>query len=303
MPLAPLPEPDEKLRRFKGIFVGTIVSALLFATLLLLNILQTASLAIKPFSPKGFRRANRWMANTWWGWCALAAERLYGTAVIVSGDDVPARENAIVILNHQEMADITVIFSFARAKERLGDLKWFVKDILKYVPGVGWGMLFLDCPFIKRDWTADREYIHGVFENILHNDVPVWLMTFVEGTRLRPEKIARSQAYAEQHGKMPLQHVLTPRTKGFVASVQALRGHVEAVYDVTIGYVDGVPTLWQWTKGYVPRVHLNVRRYAMDRMPEGSDALTSWLHERFQEKDLLLDHYYRHGLFPAGTPT
>lgn len=301
MPLKPLPEPPSRLARLKGLVSGSIASAFLFSTLIGFNVLQTASLAIKLFSPKTFRRANRWMAKAWWGWCALGAEKIYGTTLIMSGDNVPKRENAIVILNHQEMADITVIFSFARAKERVGDLKWFVKDVLKYVPGIGWGMLFLDCPYVKRDWTSDRDYIHRVFQNILKNDVPLWLMTFAEGTRVRPEKIARSQDYAENHGLAQLKHVLIPRTKGFVASVQSLRGHIDAVYDLTIGYVDGVPTLWQWIKGYVRRVHLNVRRHAIDALPEDSEALSGWLMERFQEKDELLDYYYTHRAFPTAS--
>jgi 1-acyl-sn-glycerol-3-phosphate acyltransferase len=299
MPLEPLPDPESKLARLKGVVSGSIASAFLFSTLIAFNVLQTASLAIKIFSPKAFRRINQQMARIWWGWCALGAEKGYGTTLIMSGDDVPMRENAIVVLNHQEMADITVIFSFARAKGRVGDLKWFVKDILKYVPGVGWGMLFLDCPFIKRDWTADKDYIHGVFKNLLKYDVPLWLMTFAEGTRVRPEKIVRSQEYAEKQGLPRLKHVLIPRTKGFVASVQSLRGHVDAVYDLTIGYVGGVPTLWQWIKGYVRKVHLDVRRYAIDAMPEDGNALSTWLIERYQEKDLLLDYYYQNSAFPT----
>jgi 1-acyl-sn-glycerol-3-phosphate acyltransferase len=302
MPLKPLADPASRLTRFKGLVSGSIASAFLFSALIGFNLLQTASLLIKLFSPRAFRRANRWMANVWWGWCALGAEKLYGTTLIMSGDDVPKRENAIVILNHQDMADITVIFSFAKAKERVGDLKWFVKDILKYVPGVGWGMLFIDCLFIKRDWTADRDYIHRVFRNILNYEVPIWLMTFVEGTRVRPEKIASSREYAEKQGLTPLKHVLVPRTKGFVASVQSLRGHIDAVYDLTIGYVDGVPTLWQWIKGYVRQVHVNVRRFAIDVMPEDGEALADWLLSRFQEKDLLLDYYYANSAFPAATP-
>jgi 1-acyl-sn-glycerol-3-phosphate acyltransferase len=302
MPLEPLPEPDSRLARLKGFVSGSIASAFLFSTLIAFNVLQTASLVIKLFSPKAFRRVNQRMARIWWGWCALGAEKVYGTKWIMSGDDVPPRENAIVVLNHQEMADITVIFSFARAKGRVGDLKWFVKDVLKYVPGIGWGMLFLDCPFIKRNWTADKEYIHRVFRNILKNDVPLWLMTFVEGTRVRPEKIARSREYAEKQGMKPFDHVLIPRTKGFVASVQALRGHVDAVYDLTIGYVGGVPTLWQWIKGYVRKVHLHVRRYAIDAVPEDGEALSDWLIKRFEEKDRLLDDFYTNRAFPA-TPS
>ena len=303
MPLNPLPEPDSSLARFKGFVSGLIASAFLFSTLIGFNVLQTLSLVIKIFSPKAFRRLNQRMARIWWGWCALGAEKVYGTKWIMSGDDVPKKENAIVVLNHQDMADITVIFSFARAKERVGDLKWFVKDILKYVPGVGWGMLFLDCPFIKRDWTADKDYIHSVFRNLLDYDVPLWLMMFAEGTRVRPQKLVRSREYAEKQGMKPLEHVLFPRTKGFVASVQSLRGHVDAVYDLTIGYVGGVPTLWQWIKGYVRKVHLDVRRYAIDTMPEDGDALSGWLIKRFEEKDLRLAHFYTNGAFPATSDT
>ena len=84
--------------------------------------------------------------SLWWGWCATAAKRINGTEVVFHGDPVPVGENAVVLLNHQEMTDVCVMFALAQAKERLGDLKWFVKDIVKYVvPGVGWGMLFLDC--------------------------------------------------------------------------------------------------------------------------------------------------------------
>ena len=66
------------------------------------------------------------------------------------------------------MADITFLMDFAYRKGRLGDMKWMVKDIIKYVPGVGWGMLFLDCIFVKRDWTTDKESIRKTFDARWH---------------------------------------------------------------------------------------------------------------------------------------
>ncbi len=101
---------------------------------------------------------------------------------------------------------------------------------------------------------------------------------------------------------MPLRHVLYPRTKGFVATVQTLRGHITAVYDVTIGYVGGVPSMWQWTRGNVPRVHIHVRRFPVDRLPAGDTALAEWLVAGFRAKDALLDALYRDGTFPAAVP-
>jgi 1-acyl-sn-glycerol-3-phosphate acyltransferase len=302
MPLNPLPEPAGRSERISGFMKGLVVSAFLFSTLLAFNFLQTASLVIKLFSQRAFRRANRSLANLWWTWCALIAEKGYRIRFAMSGDNVPERENAIVVLNHQDMADITVTFTLARSKKRIGDLKWFVKDVLKYVPGVGWGMLFLDCLFVKRNWTDDREYILRVFQNILKYRVPVWIMIFAEGTRVRPDKLEKSRRFAEENGFRPLRHLLLPRTKGFVATMQALPEHTDAVYDVTIGYVRGVPSLWQWIKGYVREVHVHVRRFPMRDIPRGEEEIASWLVKRFEEKDDLLDVYYRTGAFPKDQP-
>jgi 1-acyl-sn-glycerol-3-phosphate acyltransferase len=212
------------------------------------------------------------------------------------------RENAIVISNHQQMPDITFLMDFARRKDRLGDLKWIVKDIIKYVPGVGWGMLFLDCVFVKRTWTDDQESIRQTFARIVDNDVPVWLISFSEGTRITPEKLARSQAYAREHGLPEPRHVLVPRTKGFVATVLGLRDHVKAVYDVTIGYEGGVPTLTQFIKGYVPRAHMHVRRHPIETLPRDEDGLAAWVVQAFRDKDDLMEQYYQRGTFPDPIP-
>jgi len=300
MPLPPLSDPKSKFVRIGGIIKGTVIFIFLSSTLIALNVVQTASLVIRLFSQSVFRRINSWLANLWWGWCAICAEKIHRTQFEISGDVIPSGENAIVILNHQSMSDITVIFTLARMKARLGNLKWFVKDLIKYVPGIGWGMLFLDCLFVKRDWTADKDYIYRVFQNILKYELPIWLMTFAEGTRLTPAKLAGSQKFAEERGLKRLDHVLIPRKKGFVASVQALRGHVDAVYDITIGYVDGLPSLWQWIKGFVHCVHINVKRIPIEAMPVEDEALAAWLMTRFEIKDALLEEFYHNGVFPPG---
>lgn len=299
MPLPPMKESPIFIIRWLMIFKGSILFLILFSTLLIGNAAQTASLIVKPFSQKAFRRANRFIADTWWGFCVVLARLANKTDVRFYGDDVPQEENAVVMLNHQEMADIPVLFVLARMKKRLGDLKWFAKDILKHVPGIGWGMRFLDCPFVKRNWTEDKDYINNLFKKFKDNEIPIWLMTFLEGTRIRPEKVEASNRFAEKAGLKPLRHVLIPRTKGFVASIQALREHLDAVYDVTIAYVEGVPTIWQWVKGNVKRVNVHVQRFHIDELPIEADLLEKWAHKRYEMKDKLLDFYYKFGRFPS----
>jgi 1-acyl-sn-glycerol-3-phosphate acyltransferase len=301
---APLAEPTSRTERLLGTAKALPAVAFLGGSLLGFNAAQTASLALLPVSRRRFRAFNRWAAGRFWGWCVEVSERLHGIGVVYSGDDIPPGEKAIVVANHQQMPDITFLMFLARDKGRLADMKWMLKDVIKYVPGIGWGMLFFENLFVKRNWTADQAAIDRTFAGIKRNDVPLWLMMFVEGTRATPEKLEQSRRYAESKGLPPTEHVLLPRTKGFVASVQALREHLDAVYDVTIGYPEGVPDLWQYARGLARRAHLHLRRWPIATLPADDAALADWLQARFSEKDELLEHFERNGRFPpAGTAT
>lgn len=293
--------PDRERPRSTGLAAlghtlrGALVALYLFGSLLLINLLQTASLLVRPFSRRAFRRVNRWFADRFWGWCAWTTLAFHRTRVVVSGDELPRDENAMLVVNHQSMTDVQALFPLARKAGRLGDLKWFVKDSLKYAPGFGWGMTFLDCLFVKRDWTADRVRIDRVFRRVVSGRVPLWLVSFSEGTRFSAGNLARARSYAAAHSLALPRHVLLPRVQGFVASVAGLQGHLAAVYDVTIAYAGGLPSLWQWAKGEMREVHLHVRRYAVADLPAGPEALADWLRARFVEKDARLDHFYAAG--------
>lgn len=298
MPLEPLKETGSRLQKTLASVRAFSLTSIGLSSLIGFNVVQTLSLAVRPVAPRTFRRFNRWCANTWWGWCVIVSEKLYRTRLILTGETVPEQENAIVVANHQQMPDILAVMILARTKKRLGDLKFFVKKALKWFPGVGWGMQFIDCLFVKRNWTADRNLIRETFRHLVENDVPVWLVSFVEGTRVTPAKIERGMEYAKQAGMTLTRHVLPPRSKGFVASVQGLGEHVHAVYDVTIGYTEGVPNLWQYIKGSVRQMHTHVRRFPIEELPKLDAELRQWLLDRFVEKDRLLEHFYTHGAFP-----
>jgi 1-acyl-sn-glycerol-3-phosphate acyltransferase len=298
VPLEPLIDRSSLGRRAFRLTKTVPVIVAWLLTLIGINLLQTASLSVVPFSKRAFRRFNRWCASTWWGGCVVVAERINRTRIEITGESVPERENALVVANHQQMPDITTIMAFARSKRRLGDLKFFVKEAIKWVPGVGWGMQFINCPFVRRNWTADRKRIDKTFETLVREEIPLWMVSFVEGTRATREKIERSQGFAQARGRQVFQHVLNPRTKGFSASVQGLGDHIAAVYDLTIGYEGGVPTLWQHFTGAVKKVHLHVRRFPAEELPTLESELADWLDARFAEKDQLLEYFYQHGAFP-----
>lgn len=284
------------LRRLRGLVLGALSFAFL---IFVLNPIQMASVLLRPLSLPAFRAVNRWCARTIWGLWVVMGERMNGIDVRVTGDRIPAQENGLVLANHQGMADVLALLCFAFRGGRLGDLKFFVKEPLKYVPGPGWGMQFLDCVFVKRDWAQDRDEIHRLFEKYKREQIPLYLVSFLEGTRRTPKKLLKSQEFARSRGLPIPEHTLVPRTRGFVATMNGLREHLDAVYDLTIAYPAFTPTLVDCFGARVAQLQLHVRRYSIDALPKDDDALTAWVLARFQEKDALLAGREKEGTFPG----
>ncbi len=273
--------------------------ALLFlgVTVIICNAVMMLTLLVWPFSRTLFRFLNRSIAGLWWGWVVKISLRMNRFELVRSGDEIPDHENAIVFSNHQEATDIIILLHLAAEKGQLPHLKWFVKDVVKWVPGVGWGMLFLDCVFLKRSWNRDVDSIRRTFAKFIDHKIPFWLVSFVEGTRITSAKLAKNRQWAEKRGRVATEHVMVPRARGFVASVEGLAPVTDAVYDVTLGYEGGLPNMWHFTKGWAPRVHLHLRRYPADELPAETKDLKEWLFDRFYEKDRLLEVFYREGAF------
>ena len=264
----------------------TILSALL-----VVNVFQISSLIVRPFSRRLFRDFNRECAHLWWRMVVFWAETLHQTRVVITGDSLPHGENALIIANHQDMPDAVVLMCLASRHGGLAHLKWFAKDVIKYVPGVGWGLLFLDCLFVKRNWDRDQGMITATFQTYLREQIPLWLVTFPEGTRITPKKLELAQTFAATNGHPRPERVLIPRTRGFTASVLGLGHHLQAVYDVTIAYPGPAPSMWGLFKQWKSSFHIHVRRYPLGVLPRDREGLSAWIVDRFQEKDQRLQSF------------
>lgn len=274
----------------------------LAAYLLLLNVVQVLSaVLLAPVSGAAFRAVNRLFARSWFNCLSWVLERVLGVEFRVTGDPLPPRENAFVIANHQSGCDIPALVVLATRCRRAGDLKWFVKDPIKWVPGIGWGLQFLDCIFVKRNWTADKDKILATFERLRAHQVPFWILSFVEGTRLTPAKLLRSQEYCRKAGLPVPRFSMSPRTRGFEATLEGLGALTDAVYDVTLGFegyeVGLVPGLRELFFGGMNRVHVHVRRYAAAALPADREGRVAWVLARFEEKDQLLGRFRDTGRF------
>ncbi len=294
-------QPHERgiLPQLRALLLGSGTLLILGPLLLLTNLVQLSSRLVLPFSRRGFYRINRECPAFWWGLCDLAAKYTHRIQFVVTGDDLPKNENALLIANHQQLTDVLALFPIARVRGRLGDLKWFAKESLRHVPGVGWGLTFIGCVFLKRDWFTDKARIERTFQHLIESGIPYWLISFVEGTRITPEKLRKSREHAVKRCLVPPSYTLVPRVKGFSASVQGLRGSAVAVYDVTIGYPKGIPSLWQYISGQVSEIHLHLKRYGMETLPNDEEGLARWLSDRFSEKEAWLGSLWRAPVSPT----
>lgn len=274
-----------------SILRGLVSFILMSVCLLVTNAFQISTLLVLPFSAPLFRNLNRFFVASWAKSMALMMRYTSCTQVHFEGDFIDFGENAIVIPNHQSMVDIMMTIKLAENAGRLGDIKQFAKDILKWVPGIGWGMFFVDGIFLKRDWTRDAGTIFKTFERLRNHKMPFWVINYPEGTRITPHKLKASQEFSRTRGLPLLKHVMIPRPKGFTATLQALRGELQAVYDMTIIYGEHIPSLWELLSGQLRSVRVHVKRYPITELPQDETAIQAWLLERFIEKDQRLNSH------------
>lgn len=266
-------------------------SILIFVPLLFVNLLQAAVFVVAPLFPAFGDRASYFFADSYWSFVVWVMEKVQKIALDISYEPgpFPKGEKVVMTANHQSHVDSILLLAFAKRHGALGALKFFVKDELKYVPGPGWGMYFLGCVFLKRNWQDDAKGLLPTFERYKRSAYPVWIHIFTEGTRRTAEKQAQATQYSLEKRHRPLTRVLWPRTKGFVATLQGMEPHVDAVYDLTIIYPGSeIPTLWDVFMGELKEVKIIAKRTPAAELPRDARALSEWLVDGFYQKDLIL---------------
>lgn len=113
------------------------------------------------------------------------------------------------------------------------------------------------------------------------------LLLYPEGTRFTSKKLEASQKFAMEKGLPVLNYHLTPRTKGFTASIPLMRGKPAAIYDIQIAFKpsDPVkPTMMNLLLGKPLEGHMYAKRIPIEEVPEEEEAAAEWLQKLFQQK-------------------
>ena len=226
--------------------------------------------------------------------------------------DFPQR--MILIANHQIYTDWLYLWWIGYAAGMHGRIYVVLKESLKRIPVIGWGMQFAQFIFLKRKWEQDKPRMAAHLQKFNNPKDPMWLMMFPEGTNLADSTREASKKWAERNGIEDMHHTLLPRSTGLQFILQELRQTVDYVYDCTIAY-EGVPrgeyaqdvfTLGASYFGGRPPKSVNMywRRFRLSSIPiDDSKTFELWLRSRWIEKDKFIEDYLRTGRFPADQGT
>ncbi|GLV37193.1 hypothetical protein CBL_01977 [Carabus blaptoides fortunei] len=258
-----------------------------------------------------------------WSWTA-------GYDIVELGDDIRKcmKERTLVIANHQSTADVPLLMaSFNTKPNVLPNIMWIMDRLFKYT---NFGIVsVLHQDFFIISGKDNREgSLQALVKHILNSYVPrqrLWMVLFPEGGFLRKRR-ETSKRYALKNDLPVLQNVSLPRVGALQAimdtvgckkyemgnnnadsssnnfSESIITNNLAWILDITIAYPDGKPLdLPTIILGYRPpcKTLLFYRLYPCSEVPMDHEEMTSWLYARFEEKEHMLEVFYRTGDIPS----
>ncbi|KAF7563582.1 hypothetical protein G7046_g539 [Stylonectria norvegica] len=209
-------------------------------------------------------------------------------------------ERMIMIANHQIYTDWLYLWwvGYANTPAMHGHIYIILKESLKLIPVIGWGMLFYGFIFMSRKMATDQPRMAYRLNKLKQHKVdpngksyldPMWLLLFPEGTNL------------SGNGR---------RNTGMFFCLKELKGTIDYVYDCTVAY-EGIPRgkygedffglQSTYFQGRPPKsVNFYWRRFPIAEIPlEEQEKFDLWLRDQWYKKDALMEEYITTGRFPA----
>uniref|UniRef100_A0A914E9D8 Phospholipid/glycerol acyltransferase domain-containing protein n=1 Tax=Acrobeloides nanus TaxID=290746 RepID=A0A914E9D8_9BILA len=147
------------IRRLFGPIIGFSFAIIVFGTSVFGNYIVTLFLPmITVFNFHLKWRALMDRAISFWMVIPMFyLQFVYGVKIRVTGDSIEADEPAIIIMNHRTRLD-WLYFKLALWRVNpwlMTTYRIALKELVKHVPGIGFGMQFMQYIFLKRDMNVD----------------------------------------------------------------------------------------------------------------------------------------------------
>lgn len=166
----------------------------------------------------------------------------------------------------------------------------------------GWGTQVAGFIFLSRHWSNDEKLLTNSLRYFNKSRYPLQLLIFPEGTDLSISNKAKSQQFAKDNQLQVYNHVLHPRTKGFIKCMEELckDNYLQSVVDITVAYTGNIPqnerdiAAGRWPD----EIHFDVKMFSVDELPINDEhQMEYWLQERWKVKEDILTDFYQHNKF------
>ncbi|KAG6794873.1 1-acyl-sn-glycerol-3-phosphate acyltransferase gamma [Apis mellifera caucasica] len=288
--------------------IHLIFAITFFTTGLITNFFQCLLyFGLRPFSRYCYRKINYYLCYSFYTQLVFLIEWWSGSDFILYMDrnDLEkhfGEEHGYILMNHSYEVDWLIGWVLCERKGILGNCKAYVKKSLQYIPTLGWGWKFSEYIFLERNWEKDKEIIRSQIREFGNYPDNISLLLCPEGTRITPQKLEASQKFAQKEGLPILKYHLTPRTKGFTASIPYMRDKIPAIYNMQVQFNsnDSVkPTITNLLLGKRILGHIYMQRIPMKEIPEDQEAAAEWLHKLYEKKDRMAESFEKTGDFFA----
>lgn len=283
-----VPGPRLTFRRVLYSLRAALALAGLAQILALYHVVGVASLVARRFAPRSCDIVQR--AVIWLFWSAalllVAAGRI---DVVVCGDHF-APESAVLLCNHQSLADyFFVVYLARRAGARWSpQVNFFSWCSLWRIPSLKVWFNLVCC---DENWELSKLLSRTVFRRVLQSSVIEWVVIFPEVNIYTPTLSYFQRLHAQKYCLPYLDHLLYPRFSAVLNAVQTINGNAKFLraYDITILY-SRPPTLLQlFASADAIVVTIEVKEIALAKIPLKKRQLQKWLERTWLEKDRLLE--------------
>jgi len=296
---------------------------------LVMNLLQACTYVfVRPWSLYYSRVLLRDIAQVYAGLMVFILEYMSGSTLRFSGSTELWSESwkedfFLLLSNHVSYADWPLMFMVLYRKRQAGTLRIFMKEIGKYLPGLGWGCAFHEFLFLKRSVDHDAPRIKQVLSSFRQTTNPLSIALFPEGTFADSNShhlVHTAMDFAAKYNLIKPTHLLVPRVKGFYLAITELRSQVRYVLDLTVAFsgcrnpyarkyttylplLDNnrhLPNVTDYINGCsAENIYVDIRVYSMSSIPTEEEGCKKWLYSRYAEKEELLTYFNENGHFPG----
>ncbi|XP_056635997.1 1-acyl-sn-glycerol-3-phosphate acyltransferase delta-like [Diorhabda carinulata] len=284
-----------------------------FTSGIIVNLVQCILyLCLRPFNKWLYRKINWYLCYTiysqlvclgdWW-----SQSKIYVYTDKKVFDKYFGKEHAYCIMNHTYEVDWLIGWMITDKLHLLGNCKAYAKKVIQYIPVLGWAWKCSEFVFLERNFDKDKEIINKQITELSEHPDPMWLLLFPEGTRFTTKKHEASIEFAIKNNLPQLKHHLLPRTKGFIASLPAMKGKVPAIYNCELAFNEDdpiKPTITNMLLGKSVSAHIYFERTPLENLPNDPQEQETWLRDMFIRKDKMRESFLKTGDFftASGVP-